>query len=221
MTKTTKEKPIRAKDWTFVCYPESLPENWIQILQEEFEVSKAIISPLHDKDKNNDPEQTNKKPHYHVILRYGSMKSFSQIKEITDRLNSPIPQKVNNIEGAVRYLIHIDNPEKAQYSQSDIQTIGNVDIERYFKRTTAEEDGIQADIIAFIKANDITEFADLLDIALEENYEWFRFLCRHAYMIDKYITSRRHIAEKQASKNKPNEIAELTKIISVLLNDKI
>ena len=45
-------------------------------MQEQFEVSKAIISPLHDKDKNDDVERTDKKPHYHVILRYGSMKSF-------------------------------------------------------------------------------------------------------------------------------------------------
>ena len=107
--KSTKQDKTRAKDWTFVAYPESLPENWMQIMQERFEVSKAIISPLHDKDKNEDLERTDKKPHYHVILRYGSMKSFSQICEITDALNQPVPQKVRNIEGAVRYLVHIDN----------------------------------------------------------------------------------------------------------------
>lgn len=213
--KSIKQDKTRAKDWTFVAYPESLPSNWIQIMQERFEVSKAIISPLHDKDKNDDVERTDKKPHYHVILRYGSMKSFSQIREITDALKQRIPQKVKNIEGAVRYLVHIDNPDKAQYNQSDIRVIGNVDIERYFTRTAAEEDGIHAEMIEYIKVNDITEFADLMDYALAENYDWFRFLCRHTYVIDKYITSRRNKKEQQTS---PKSIA---KALSMLLYGEI
>lgn len=194
--KSTSEK--RAKDWTFIVYPESAPENWRSILADKFQV-KAIISPLHDSDILDDVEQTPKKPHYHVILRFDSKKSFEQIKEITDFLNQPIPQKVKSIEGAVRYLIHADSPDKAQYNQSDIEVIGNIDLERYFKKSALQKDELTAEIMDFICAKDITELADLLDYCRNENYEWFRHLCSNAYLIDKYITSRRNKKENRTS----------------------
>lgn len=215
-----KEKEVRAKDWTFVAYPESLPENWKTLLVEEFDVSKAIISPLHDKDVLDDPDRTAKKPHYHVILRYGSMKSFSQIEEITKALGQPIPQKVKNIEGAVRYLIHADSPDKAQYQKSDIATIGAVDIDKYFTRTNAEEDALHAEIIEFVCDNDITEFAVLMDYARVHNYDWFRFLCRHSYMIDKYITSKRHIKQEAEKKEKTDKMDTVLQAIHILLTER-
>ena len=47
--KSIKQDKTRAKDWTFIVYPESAPEDWRSILADRLQV-KAIISPLHDKD---------------------------------------------------------------------------------------------------------------------------------------------------------------------------
>lgn len=216
---TDKEKSInqdktRAKDWTFIVYPESAPADWRGILADKLQV-KAIISPLHDKDVLDDVEQTPKKAHYHVILRFDSKKSFAQIKEITDLLNQPIPQKIKSIEGAVRYLIHADSPDKAQYNQSDIQVIGNIDLDRYFKKTGVQKDELTAEIMDYICDNDITELADLLDYCRRENIEWFRHLCSNAYLIDKYITSRRNKKEQNTSSK------SIVKALSMLLYGEI
>lgn len=216
---TDKEKSInqdktRAKDWTFIVYPESAPEEWRSILADKLQV-KAIISPLHDKDILDDVEQTPKKAHYHVILRFDSVKAFGQIKEITDLLNQPIPQKVKSIEGAVRYLIHADSPDKAQYNQADIQVIGNIDLDRYFKKTAIQKDELTAEIMDYICDNDITELADLLDYCRRENVEWFRHLCSNAYLIDKYITSRRNKKEQNTSSK------SIVKALSMLLYGEI
>ena len=62
--KSTKQDKTRAKDWTFIVYPESAPENWRSILADKLQV-KAIISPLHDKDILDDVEQT---PKRHIIM---------------------------------------------------------------------------------------------------------------------------------------------------------
>lgn len=212
--KSIKQDKTRAKDWTFIVYPESAPENWRSILADKLQV-KAIISPLHDKDILDDVEQTPKKSHYHVILRFDNQKSFNQIKEITDLLNQPIPQKVKSIEGAVRYLIHADSPDKAQYNQADIQVIGNIDLDRYFKKTAIQKDELTAEIMDYICDNDITELADLLDYCRCENIEWFRHLCSNAYLIDKYITSRRNKKEQNTS---PKSIV---KALSMLLYGEI
>ncbi len=213
-----KEKSIkqdgnsRAYDWWFVLYPESAPENWRTVLADKYQV-KAIISPLHDKDVEETGEP--KKAHYHVILRFSSKKSFMQVSEMTRELNQPIPQKVKSIEGTVRYLIHADSPHKAQYSQSDIEVIGNIDLERYFKKTGIQKDELTAEIMDYICDNDITELADLLDYCRCENIEWFRHLCSNAYLIDKYITSRRNKKEQNTS---PKSIV---KALSMLLYGEI
>ena len=46
----------------------------------------GFISPLHDSDINADGEP--KKPHWHVILTFKGLKSYEQVKAITDQLNA-------------------------------------------------------------------------------------------------------------------------------------
>lgn len=41
-------------------------------------------------------------------------KSFEHIKELTDKLNVPNPQKCASAKGLIRYMIHFDNPDKVQ-----------------------------------------------------------------------------------------------------------
>ncbi|HDT7711324.1 TPA: replication protein, partial [Enterococcus faecium] len=49
-----KTKDERTRNWTFVVYPESAPENWREFL-DELHVP-WVESPLHDKDVNPDGE---------------------------------------------------------------------------------------------------------------------------------------------------------------------
>ena len=103
----------RARIWSFVGYPgDSLPENYAEILSDDLHLCWAE-SPIHDADLNGDGSQ--KKAHIHFILSFEGMKSFDQVKEITDILHCPIPQKCRNARSLVRYFIHLDNPEKHQY----------------------------------------------------------------------------------------------------------
>ena len=60
--KTSKNQ--RTRNWTFVVYPESVVPDWKEKLEKLY--TQALISPLHNKDKN--PDGTDKKPHYHVLL---------------------------------------------------------------------------------------------------------------------------------------------------------
>ena len=59
-------KRITGRTWAFVIYPDSLPSNWEEIILNTG--LPMAISPLHDKDIN--PDGTEKKPHYHVIIYY-------------------------------------------------------------------------------------------------------------------------------------------------------
>ena len=115
-----KSTDNRTRTWSFVLYEDSAPENWRDVLDDMH--IEWIESPWHDKDVNANGEP--KKKHKHILLLFQGKKSYEQIKEITDELQQPIPQRCHNAKALVRYMAHMDNPEKAQYSPSDIRAHG-------------------------------------------------------------------------------------------------
>ena len=162
MTKDSKTKAgvkdDRTRTWAFVAYPESLPPNWRAVL-DELNVPWAC-SPLHDKDVNETTGEP-KKPHYHVVLSFEGKKSYEQVKAITDKLNAPVPQKCHSVRGAVRYMAHLDNPEKAQYSPSDITSGMGFDVDDALKLSATERDAILQRLENIIFEKHVTEYADL------------------------------------------------------------
>ena len=85
-----EKKNTKKRNWAFVLYPESAPEDWKEQLQ--LAGLQCAISPLHDKDLNADG--TPKKAHYHIILVYGNPTTYNNVKTLTDRLNKTIPQQL-------------------------------------------------------------------------------------------------------------------------------
>ncbi|HFI0068088.1 TPA: replication protein [Streptococcus suis] len=194
--KVTDQQPKRSKLWTLVVYPDDMPEDWKERLSEKFKC-QGVISPLHDKDFNADGEA--KKAHYHVLLKGGrSWITFKELQEFgRDVRGVAIPQKCSNAEGMVRYFVHADNPEKAQYERDDMVVFGGFDVEKAFRRTESEKFEIMREILDFVDENDVVEFADLFRYARHENDDWFKFLCTSAWTIERYISSKRN-KEKEA-----------------------
>ena len=92
----------KAKYWAFVAYPDSLPENWQEIL-----ISTGlpcVVSPLHDADINAD--DTQKKPHYHIIMCFSNTTTYTNAKKITDDVVK-ILGTTNNISMIVKQ--EVDN----------------------------------------------------------------------------------------------------------------
>lgn len=163
----------RARNWTCVLYPDSAPELWRSIL-DDLHVS-WVESALHDKDIN--PDGTEKKAHWHVLLMFDGVQSFEQVEEITKRLNAARPEKVKSVKGLLRYFGHLDNPEKYQYGLDGIVCHQGADIGELLVPSYTERKTILNEIRVFIIDNDIRYFCDLLDYAAEEKYStWFDFL---------------------------------------------
>lgn len=188
----------RGREWCFVLYPESAPDDWLNRIR-DLKIN-TVISPLHDKDKaegGNSDEL--KKAHYHILLSFGGLKSYEQVKEITDSLNQPIPQYVSNKTGMIRYFIHIDNPDKYQYKKEDIVTIGNVDLDLYFKLSTDDELDIVDDILDYCEETKCDEFYKLVDYSRKNCREWFKYLNKNAWLVKEYLKSKHFaFAEKKS-----------------------
>lgn len=188
--KNAKSQVKRTRNWTFVLYPESAPSNWLQQLEELH--MQILISPLHDKDISADGSL--KKAHYHIVLLFDSVKTFEQIKEICDKLNCPIPQICQSVKGMARYLTHMDDPNKYQYNKSDIITIGGVDLADLLKPTSRDRYMLIKEMIDFINFNQVTEFEDIIDYAMNKKFDtWFPLLCDNSsYIIKSVIQSKRN-----------------------------
>lgn len=190
MAEKKANKDTRTRNWSIVLYPESAPDNWRDLIDDLH--IEWVESPLHDKDFNATGEP--KKPHWHILLMFGGVKSYEQVLECVEMLNCPIPQRVHNCKSLVRYMAHLDNPDKAQYSLHDIVSHGGVDIADLLKPSSSERYTIIRDMKRWCREWDIVEFEDLFDYAAEERFDdWFPLLCDNsAFVMTCFLKSRRH-----------------------------
>lgn len=205
------EKNVKKRNWAMVLYPESAPQDWREQLQKTG--LQCAISPLHDKDVNPDNEP--KKAHYHVIMCYSGPTAYSVVKRLTDSLNQPIPQPLEQVRGYYRYLTHEDNPEKAQYSKADIQTLNGFDIREFVELTRSEVAKAKREILQLIRDNGITEYRVLMDILMdggEGTADMFDVASSNTLFFKAYLTSSWRIQTgqdgPQAAPGRPPENEE-------------
>lgn len=188
---------VKKRNWAFVLYPESAPKDWREQLQKTG--LQCAISPLHDKDLNAD--NTVKKAHYHVILVYSGPTSYNVVKRLTDSLNQPIPQPLEQVRGYYRYLSHKDNPEKAQYDEREIAFINGFDIQDFVELTRREINAIKKDLLGYIRAKGIFEYSDFIDcVEQEDDPTWFDVATCNTIFFERYISSRRNVQKEMRAK---------------------
>ena len=157
---------IKKRYWAMVLYPESAPVDWRDKLRETG--IQCAVSPLHDKDINAD--NTPKKAHYHIILCYEGPTTFKNVCTLTESLNQPIPQPLEQLRGYYRYLVHKDNPEKYQYDESLITSINGFDVSNYLDLTQNQINAVLTEFTKFIDDNNITEFSDFIRVIRDNDF---------------------------------------------------
>lgn len=188
-------KDCRTRNYACVLYPESAPENWQDIIA-ELKIP-CFVSPLHDKDIN--PGGEPKKPHYHIVACFEGKKSVEQVKNIFETFGGVGCEPIQSIRGYARYLCHLDNPEKAQYDTSQVLQFGGADYVSTIGLPTDKYKAIR-EMMSFCKANNIVSYAELLEIAASEHFDWFRVLCDNGTVVIKeYLKSRSWYAERYKS----------------------
>ena len=91
-----------------------------------------------------------------------SLTSYTVVKAITDNLGQPIPQALESVRGYYRYLTHMDNPDKAQYSDNDIQHLNGFNILDFAELTKSEVAAMVLTITKLIRERLIMEYSDLI-----------------------------------------------------------
>lgn len=165
----------KARYFTFLLYPESIPEDW----ERELELTgiPMAISPLHDSDKSSVEGQEYKKAHYHVIyVAANPVTAHSVRMKIQRILGKESIAKVQvikkSMENMYLYLTHESKDaiakNKYKYDKSAIKLLNNFDIDRYVTLDVEDKDEI---------LNDICDLID--DYGLANIREFRRFIKEH------------------------------------------
>lgn len=172
-----------------IVYLESAPENWIQILEETH--IPSLISPLHDRDLNENGEP--KKEHYHILCMFESLKSQQQYSNIVSKINAVGSEMVLAPKSYALYLAHENAPEKAQYDPKDIIALsGGKEFLDNLRISSTNRQDIITDIIRFCQNENIDCYADIVEYSLDNNKEWFQVLVEGSasIMLTNYLKSR-------------------------------
>lgn len=202
----------RTRNWTAVCYPDDLPEGWEGMI----EGVKWACSPLHNRDFNADG--TPKKAHFHILLMFSAVKTAAQVVDFLSDLfgtsesgsivGVAAPQKCSDRAALVRYMAHMDNPEKAQYDVSDIRCFGGADVLELLQHNKREIAEMMISIEQFIDDNNITELCDLSAALRQTDIDLYLLVAtQHTYYFNAYIRSRRHKALLDAAAAEEEETA--------------
>lgn len=187
------DKKVKKRHWAFVAYPESLPEDWFDLLKQTG--LKIAISPLHNQDMNADG--TPKKPHYHIMLSYEGPTTYGNVERFTrGTMNGTTPQPLESPAGMYRYLTHEDNPEKVQYDKADIRTLNGFNIRDFVEMSKTEAIKTKREITQYILDNGVMEYADLMMMTMCDDApdDWYDVASSNTLYFTALIRSVRYKA---------------------------
>ncbi len=189
----------RTRNWTLIFYPEDLPEDWKERV-DELRI-KWIESPLHDRDTN--PDGTPKKSHIHTLFMFESVKNIEQVRDMFGDLfgfsesgsiiGVATPQQVSDRSGVVRYMAHLDHPSKAQYDVNEIIGHNGADPAEVLRYSVTETLNKMIAIEEYIESNQITEYATLCRMIRYEYPDWYQIVVtKNTVHFRAFVTSFRN-----------------------------
>ena len=161
----SKEK---ARYFTFLLYPESIPNDWIDNL--ELIGVPIAISPLHDKDLSDVEGQKYKKEHYHVIYVSKNPVTAESVRlkvkrSLGDKSVAMVQIVSTSMENMYLYLTHESKDaiakNKHKYSKADIRLLNNFDIDRYITLDVEDKDDMLNDVCDLIDDHNLANMREL------------------------------------------------------------
>lgn len=182
---------VRTRNFACVVYEESAPSDWLERLASTF--VPCFVSPYHDKDVN--PTGEPKKPHWHVLIMFDSVKTTEQAREVFESIGGVGCEPVKSLRGYARYLCHLDNPDKMQYLVEQVKSLCGSD---YMDVIGSAADRYVAidEMVEFCERYDIVSFYLLHKYAIKYRPDWKRILADSGAVI-----MREHLKSKLWSVN--------------------
>lgn len=179
------QKERRSYNWGTILYQESAPDNWASVIDSSG--VSAVVSPLHDRDEL-DGGSGLKKPHWHILFHFSSLKSRSQVREFTDSFGGVGQEDIRSMAGSVQYLWHMNSPDKAQYSKDDCICFNGFLVDKYLPQPDRNESFCR--LVQLIEGNDVIYYNALVQIVIADCPELLPFCRKDAYSLVNYLKAR-------------------------------
>lgn len=188
---------VKSRHFDFLVYPDSAPDDWLGTLRRSH--CQFAISPLHA------PDEEVKKPHYHGM--YYSGRGPITLAAAKQKIPSEVPangyvEVTASATGYMRYLIHLDDPEKEQFpgGENCITLINGFPLDLTRELTKAEKAAIRSQLVALIRDNGVIEYSDFI-FGLEDmgDPDLSDYAATHTIFFSKLIDSQRHKGKQAAA----------------------
>lgn len=194
--------PGRYKYYTCIVYEDSAVKGWLNVLS-ELHLSVAV-SPYHNQDLTATGEP--KKPHWHVVFMYDSVKSRSQAMQDFDAIGGVYPHEdnfsshdkwvqvfdrecvVGSLRSMLRYLCHLDNPDKTQYAIDDVITFSGFNYEKFISSNVDEWELLEH-VCEFIEEQNVISFNYLVSFARKHRRIWLHPIVKYAFFFRELLKS--------------------------------
>ena len=182
-------KNRRSNKWAFLLYQDSMPNNYLEIL-ERMRVPYAI-SPWHDMDVNKETGEI-LKAHKHGVLFFDSLKSYSQVSELlTENLNTPAHVEIVMSPSGLYNISHMQIILKKPSMMPMISNAVVGLIEKNFILGNDHEFFL-AQALDVIDTMGFVEFGSLVSYARAHDPNLLRLIMNKSYFFARLIDSKRH-----------------------------
>lgn len=179
-----ESKDGRYRTFVGMMYPDSRPDDWREILQNEFMIP-YYISPVHSPEDDDTDEDRSKKQHYHIVLDLDNRVDPEVPAAVFSAINCAKKfEVVIDKRAQLRYLCHLDQPLKEQgLLPSDVEQFCVK--KDYLEIISSESDELTviAEMMEFCNSQGVYSFSKLCMYAKEERRDWFRALAKYGAII--------------------------------------
>lgn len=200
--KAEQQQKVRA--YWFVVWPESVNMSKLfQILRESGYA--VLISPLHNRDLRDETGEI-KKEHYHIIVRFSTARYLEPVRRLVgswlfdaNAMSSLIDgnsatwyvKPITDWPGAVRYLCHLDDDDKAKYPTNEVMSFGFCDLSPLYASSKADDVESYYSLIAWCRQHPRAGYSELMDAVYDsEDHALMRAMQRYSYTLKAYIGDR-------------------------------
>lgn len=195
-----KNRGKRYKSWLWIGYPDSLPEDYVTVINKE---GLQWVEAMHDKD--------DKKPHIHFLGRYASPVGEELVSALTKKLNCPMPIPCKDVAGSLMYFTH--NTEDARRAGKyeyprEILVSHGLDIDSFLELSRRERMLLVDEMLDFISQNNIVDYCDFVDYARANQRKWMDVIGSNPTgLVKDYIQSKWRKSQSQMEHRKRVELA--------------
>lgn len=179
----------KAKYWTAVLYPESMIDDWFNVIDDVLQIPYEYC--VHDKDLLNDSDE-NRKVHVHLVIAFPNTTTYNHALSIFQKLQPSCMfcEQVTNIRYLHNYLIHdtdsCKKKNKHKYDISERICGNNFDIGSFEQLSISDKREMLRELCFFIRDNRIDNFMDFFIVASDfYNPEYFEVIASYSGMLER------------------------------------